>query len=166
MEYTHRGGSLRESDRPLKGDFSEYLLSWVDVDFAPGLTEQCANFVRHLFGEFELELPVVCQPCDWSLTKDLEQGPTFANSFFGSETGPLISSLSKARCGDLLAFSDTYEGDFPKGCITHVGIYWGEGMMIHRGTFSKPVEKQRLTDWWRERLVEIRRPECLEGKIV
>lgn len=131
---------------------------WVGLEFKPGRVEQCAAFVRAVFGEAGVPLAVASRPSDWELTRDLPQGPDFANSFFSDEVGNLVTSLQEALPGDLLAFQNTYQGDFPPESITHVGIYAGDGEMIDRSTASEPVRRIRLSDWWRERLVEIRRP--------
>ena len=134
--------------------------SWLGLDFKPGQTEQCAAFVRAVFGEAGVPLAVASRPSDWALTADLEQGPEYANSFFGDEVGRRVA-WEQACPGDLLAFRDTYEGDFPPGCITHVGICAGEGRMIDRSTKGRPVREIPIEDWWREHLVEIRRPHAL-----
>lgn len=134
---------------------------WVGLEFKPGRVEQCAAFVRAVFGEAGVPLGIARRPSDWELTKHLAQGPDFANSFFSDEVGKLITSLEEARPGDLLAFRNTYQGDFPPDCITHVGIYAGEGRMIDRSTSSEPVRHIELSEWWRERLAEIRRPSSL-----
>lgn len=135
--------------------------SWVGLDFKKGRVEQCAAFVRAVFGEAAVPLQVASKPIDWELTRELPQGPDFANSLFSDEVGVKVSSLEEARAGDLLAFRDTYTGEFPEGCVTHVGIYAGDGAMIDRSTSDQPVRRIPLDGWWRERLVEVRRPHAL-----
>jgi cell wall-associated NlpC family hydrolase len=146
---------LSNAERVLKA-----ARSWLGLDFKPGCPEQCAAFVRAVFGEAGVPLAVSSRPRDFELTQNLEQGPEYANSFFGDEVGPVVS-WEEALPGDLLAFRDTYEGDFPPGCITHVGIFAGEGQMIDRSTRGTPVREIALEGWWREHLVEIRRPLAL-----
>ncbi|MGE0493753.1 MAG: C40 family peptidase [Vulcanimicrobiota bacterium] len=130
---------------------------WVGRDFRPGELEQCANFVRHVFQEAGVELPVAARPVDWEWTGHLPQGADYANSFFSDEVGCHID-LEQLQPGDLLAFRDTYPGDFPPQSITHVGIYAGGGTMIDRSTAGEPVRRIPLDPWWRERFVEARRP--------
>lgn len=131
--------------------------SWLGLDFKKDRSEQCAAFVRAVFGEAGVPLGVATRPSDWALTGTLEQGPEFANSFAADDVGRLVG-LAAAAPGDIVLFRDTYEGDFPAGCITHVGIYSGGGKMIDRSTSSLPVREIELDPWWLERLVEIRRP--------
>lgn len=131
--------------------------SWVGREFHPGQQEQCANFVRQVFQEAGVELAVAARPVDWESCGHLPQGPDYANSFFSDEVG-LAIGWGELAPGDLVAFRDTYEGDFPAGCITHVGIYAGAGQMIDRSTADGPVRQIPLSDWWRERFVEARRP--------
>ena len=138
----------------------EVAKSWLGLDFKPGRSEQCAAFVRAVYGEAGIPLGVARTPRDWDLTSSLAQGPQFANSFFSDEVGEAVP-WEQAREGDLLAFRDTYEGDFPAGCITHVGIYGGEGHMIDRSTSSEPVRRIPVQGFWRERLVEVLRPRAL-----
>lgn len=130
---------------------------WVGREFRAGEVEQCANFVREVFRQAEVPLGVASRPSDWELTSGLPQGPDYANSLFGDEVGPQVP-LDQLQAGDLLAFRNTYSGDFPADCITHVGIYVGENQMIDRSTSDQPVRRIELDDWWRERLCEARRP--------
>ncbi|MBI3929604.1 MAG: C40 family peptidase [Armatimonadetes bacterium] len=136
--------------------------SWVGLEFKPGHREQCAAFIRAVFAEAGLSLPVASSPSDLELTRDLPQGPALANSLSSDEVGWAVD-LAGARAGDLILFTDTYEGDFPPGCITHVGLYAGEGEMVHRSTAAGPVERVLLDRWWRDRVVEVRRPHELSG---
>ena len=135
----------------------EAARDWVGRDFRPGELEQCANFVRTVFGEAGVQLPVADRPVDWKWTSHLPQGPDYANSFFSAEVGRRIA-FEELEPGDLLAFRDTYQGDFPPQSITHVGIYAGHGYMIDRSTAGEPVRHILLDDWWRERFVEGCRP--------
>lgn len=130
---------------------------WVGRAFCEGEVEQCANFVRQVFGEAGVSLAVARRPVDWELTADLPQGPDYANSFFSDEVGVRVP-FDELEPGDLLAFRNTYQGDFPPDSITHVGIYSGDNKMIDRSTASEPVREIELTEWWLERLVEARRP--------
>ncbi len=137
----------------------EVARAWVGREFRPGQLEQCANFVRTVFREAGLELRVARRPVDWEWTSELAQGPDFANSFFSDEVGQRVEP-DQLEPGDLIAFRDTYQGDFPPQSITHVGIYMGGGRMIDRATGGEPVRQLILDQWWYDRIVEGRRPTC------
>lgn len=126
--------------------------SWVGKEFAGSEKEQCANFIRRLLVESGAWTKAANKPFDWHLTKDLPQGPSFANSFFSIENGQL-RGYGDLEPGDLIAFRDTYAGDFPAGCITHVGLYYDSDLMIDRSTAGEPVRRQTLDSWWKERFV-------------
>ncbi len=133
---------------------------WVGRDYAGKTPEQCANFIRRLLAESGIWVPPTKKPFDQHLTGDLPQGPAFANSFFSADNGRLLG-YGDLQPGDLLAFRDTYEGDFPKGCITHVGLYVDKDTMIDRSTAGQPVRRQSLDGWWKERFVVGLRPSQL-----
>lgn len=133
--------------------------SWVGQWFKAGLSAQCANFVRHVYTEANLTLPVAARPIDWEQTRNLPQGPSLANSFAGNEVG-LRVAIGKAQPGDIVMFARTY-GQFGPNVITHVGIYAGDAMMIDRPTMDQPVQHRSLSQYWQERLVDVRRPHVL-----
>ena len=138
--------------------------SWVGHEFAGNKEEQCARFVRRVLAETGMQVPACEKPFDFHLTGELDQGPDFANSFFSAVNGDLLG-YADLQPGDLLAFRDTYEGDFPKGCITHVGIYLKEDTMIDRSTQGEPVRELVMDAWWKERFVVGLRPqEIVEEK--
>lgn len=144
----------------------ERARAWVGREFESGKVEQCANFVRRVFHQAGVRLGQAHRPSDWRWTHDLPQGPEFANSFFSDDVGRSIA-LDRLEPGDLLAFQNTYAGEFPPESITHVGIYSGNGRMIDRSTASEPVREIELSDWWKARLVEARRPfSYLEAKVL
>ncbi len=131
--------------------------SWVGHHFKGEQPEQCANFVRRLLAEAGIWIESAENPFDSHLTGDLEQGPGFANSFFSATNGRL-QGYGDLKPGDLIAFRDTYEGDFPRGCITHVGVWVGADKMIDRSTAGEPVRELELDAWWKERFVVGLRP--------
>lgn len=131
--------------------------AWVGTDFHPGQTEQCAVFVRHVFRKAGIDLPVAKHPTDWEQTKNQAQGPGYANSFAGDEVGRRITRIADLRPGDIVMWRNTY-GDYARGTITHVGIYVGGGMFVHRPTSTRPVEKAHLSGFWADLFVEGRRP--------
>ena len=134
--------------------------AWVGHAFSGDEKEQCANFIRRLFAESGIWMTPAKKPFDFHLTEGLPQGPAFANSLFSAELGQLLG-YGDLKAGDLMAFRDTYEGEFPKGCITHVGLYEGEDVMIDRSTGGEPVRRQDVDGWWKERFVVGLRPHDL-----
>lgn len=136
--------------------------SWVGHDFGGQEREQCANFVRRLLAESGIWVAVAEKPFDCQLTAELKQGPEFANSFFSSANGEL-QGYGDLKPGDLVAFRDTYEGEFPKGCITHVAVWLGDDTVIDRSTAGEPVRELKLDAWWKERFVVGLRPRELRG---
>ncbi len=131
--------------------------AWVGHPFSGNAKEQCANFIRRVFVESGIWMPAPVRPFDIHLTEGLPQGRAFANSLFSAELGQLLG-YGDLVPGDLLAFRDTYEGEFPKGCITHVGLYDGKDVMIDRSTGGEPVRRKALDGWWKERFVVGLRP--------
>ncbi len=131
---------------------------WVGQDFQPGKEEQCANFIRTVFEEAQVYLGVAQRPWDWSLTQGLEQGPEFANSFFSEEVGSIVTDINLLEPGDIIGFHSTYQGDFPEGCITHVGLYIGDNTMVHRPTQNLPVTLDPLEGRWRDHFSVAVRP--------
>ena len=136
----------------LRNTLLQRAQAWVGRDFSGSAPEQCANFIRRLLMESGISVPAAAMPFDIHLTVGLPQGPAFANSFFSPVNGRLLG-YSDLMPGDLLAFRDTYKGDFPSGCITHVGLYVDVDTMIDRSTAGEPVRRQPLDGWWKERFV-------------
>lgn len=135
---------------------AEAALSWVGKDFRPGQGEQCAQFVRAMFAQAGEVVGVAARPSDWQHTQSLPQGPGYANSFAGDDVGELVSSVGRLQPGDVVMFHNTY-GDYPRGTITHVGLYTGGGYMVHRPTAARPVERVALAGYWEGLFVEGRR---------
>ena len=131
--------------------------SWVGHNFRGDKTEQCANFIRRLLAETGVTMTVAKRPFDENLTQGLEQGPSFANSFFSAKNGTLLG-YGDLRPGDLVCFRDTYEGDFPKGCITHVALWIDHDLVIDRSTAGEPIRELKLDDSWKQKFVVGLRP--------
>jgi cell wall-associated NlpC family hydrolase len=144
----------------LRQTFIARAKSWVGHKFQGDEKEQCANFIRRLMSESGIRVLPAKRPFDFHLTGKLEQGPSFANSFFSAENG-LLLGFSDLKPGDLVAFRDTYEGDFPEGCITHVGVWVSEMSMVDRATAGEPVRELVLNKWWKTRFVVGLRPQEL-----
>ena len=122
--------------------------SWVGKEFNPGQSAQCANFVRQVSKQAGVNIGVSSDPID-----GLSTGPALASSFSGNSIGEKIT-LDNIAPGDIVMYKNTY-GNYPEGTITHVGIYEGNGMLIHRPTATKPVTK---VDVNYRRIADIRRP--------
>lgn len=122
----------------------EIARRWVGKEFRPGVPEQCMGFVRHVLAEAKHPLAQV-------VTKDpvdgLSTGFYLASSLAGRDCGPLVVEQEQLKPGSILFWQNTY-GDWPRGTITHVGIYAGGGEFIHRPTMSRPVEQASLAGYW------------------
>lgn len=136
-----------KSGEPEKEDKKELILSvanyWIGKDFNPGQKEQCCYFVRAVFEEAGIDLGVTKKPSD----NYLPTGEGYANSLSGDDIGEKIVKEKDLLPGDLVFFKNTY-GDYSGGVITHVGIYIGNGFMVHRSTSSKPVQKVLLSEYY------------------
>lgn len=114
--------------------------SWVGLNFRPGQTAQCANFVRSVFEEAKVFVGVAEHPDDEHLIPNEPKGASYADSFAGDDVGELIPN-DKPEPGDIVMYKNTY-GDYPNGVITHVGIYEGDSNIIHRPTANSPVRRE------------------------
>lgn len=125
----------------------EVAKTWVNREFRPGQGEQCANFVRHVFEQANVFVGEAAHPTDEHLLRpqDGGLGRGFADSFSGDDVGAKISKENLAA-GDLVLLRNTY-GDFNKGVITHVGIFVGNGQVVHRPTRDLPVQRDPLSHW-------------------
>ena len=62
-------------------------------------------------------------------------------------------SASEARPGDIIFFTGTYDSGSP---VSHVGIYVGNGMMLHCGS---PIQYTSIqSPYWREHFYAFGRP--------
>lgn len=117
---------------------------WVGKEFRPGVPEQCMAFVRQVLNEAKSPL---AQQITSKAVDGLETSFYLASSLAGRDLGTVVDKISALEPGAILFFQDTY-GNWPRGTITHVGIYAGNGYMIHRPTMSRPVEKVPLAGYW------------------
>lgn len=97
----------------------------------PGNPTDCSKFTQNVFANVGIELE----------RNSSDQAYQF------SLGGYRYDSLDRAELGDLIFFKNTYNAG-PNKEITHVGIYAGNGMMIHAGT--KKVEITPLDSYWKE----------------
>jgi cell wall-associated NlpC family hydrolase len=91
---------------------------WGGTDPAKGL--DCSGFVQRSFRDIGVELPRV--------------------SADQARAGTPVASLAEARPGDLMAFD--YSSSRPG--IDHIGIYVGDGKMIHTNRAGQPVRIEEI----------------------
>ena len=128
-------------------------VSWVGREFRPGEPAQCANFVRQIFVDAGVPLGVADPPDDIALIPGYPTGPSYADSFASDAVGRLVP-IADRQAGDIVMYANTY-GNYPDGTITHVGIYAGHDMVIHRPTADRAVCRVPFNF---ARIAEIRRP--------
>ena len=112
--------------------------SWVGRMFNPGVPAQCAVFVRTVFEDAGVNLPVTRHADD-----NVPTSAALADSFAGDDVGARVA-LGDLQPADIVMFANTY-GDYPAGTITHVGVYVGDGQMVDRPTSSEPVAQRDVT---------------------
>jgi cell wall-associated NlpC family hydrolase len=76
---------------------------------------------------------------------------------FCKTNGSVFNDLSQARPGDLVFFHNTY-GEWTPGTITHVGIYIGNGKMLHAGSSNGVSYADLNSDYWQRHLSGFGRP--------
>lgn len=104
---------------------------WVNKEFKPGETKRCADFVSTMVKDSGVNAP--------NFT------PTERARDFASMGTPIDADHLEA--GDVVAFNNTYRKSQDPTDHTHVGIYVGDGMMVHRPTSDAPVEKVSLEEY-------------------
>jgi len=117
--------------------------SRVGKEFNPGVSAQCAYFVRDVLKNAGVSLPAARHPFDKAVNFNGSYKGR-AQSFFSEEIGTLIHDPNQLQPGDLVAFQNTY-GNFPAGSITHVDIVVQPGMMVDRSTRSLPVKLRPIS---------------------
>jgi cell wall-associated NlpC family hydrolase len=95
----------------------------VGTYYKKGKKKQCANFVSDILSK-----------------SGINYRSSYAQDFcrFGKKV-----SFSELRNGDILLFQGTYNGP---NRITHIGFYQ-DGCLIHRPTFSAPVQKEPIENY-------------------
>jgi cell wall-associated NlpC family hydrolase len=83
----------------------------------------CSGFVRYVFRKFGLDLP-------------------HSSAILARVGAPIGKDTSEMRVGDLLVFSK-----HSSKRITHVGIYVGDGMMVHASSASKAVVETPIVEY-------------------
>jgi cell wall-associated NlpC family hydrolase len=107
-----------------------------------GVPAMCADFVRFVYKEAGINLPVSDRPFDENLIGN-DRNPALAQSLLGSDVGKLIVNKASLQPGDIVGFKNTY-GNWKDGVITHVGIYVGNGMMVDRSTLAGTVHHRSV----------------------
>lgn len=114
---------------------------WIGKYFRKDQSAQCANFVRQVFKDAGVYVGSAAAPDDHELIPGYPTGEGYADSFAGPDVGTLVPRCQR-QPGDIIMYADTY-GDYPKGTITHVGIYAGNDLIIHRPTAAGVVRQDR-----------------------
>lgn len=122
--------------------------SYQGREFNHGAIEQCMAFVRHCLKKAN------CPIADKVTKKAVDGLDTdffLASSLAGRDLGFELVGLDKMSLGSVVFFNDTYEGWWSgrgEATITHVGIYIGSGLFVHRPTSERPVEVGDLANSW------------------
>ena len=125
-------GGLAEAFASEEGStLAQAAEDWAGRDFKPGETARCADFVSHVVQESGIDAP------------DFE--PTVRARDFGEMGEPV--DPEQLQAGDVVAFNNTYRHSANEADHTHVGIYVGDGMMVHRPTANEPVERVSLEEY-------------------
>lgn len=122
--------------------------SWIGKYFPPddpGTPEdesmrqaQCAAFVAHCLNAAGYE---------WPRAINTSWVPDYSGADNGRPLGRRIATRAELLPGDLVIFGGTYLD----ATSTHIGLYVGGQTMIHRPTYSRPVEEARLdAGFWRD----------------
>lgn len=117
---------------------AEKAKAWAGRDYRPGVKERCAEWIRVVLKEAGIEIPTAVGSA----------GPLMADSFHAPEQGQMILDPAKLQPGDIVMFSNTYNGGgrfLNGGRITHVGIYVGDGMMVDRPTAFGAVKHRAIS---------------------
>jgi hypothetical protein len=122
---------------------------WVGKNYKPGVSAMCASFVRYVFGQMSLEVPITQYPLD---NKPVHNNGLMANSFWGADVGMIIEDPDRWQPGMLVLFYNTY-GQWVNSnppVVTHVGILTtrnsdGEWMMVDRSTRSAPIRERPIS---------------------
>ena len=88
-------------------------------------------------GPYEFDCSGLAQWCYAQAGRSIPR--VVQSQYYASE---LIYSISELQPGDLIYFST-------EGWCSHVGIYVGDGMMVHAGTPETGVVKVSLNSYWR-----------------
>jgi cell wall-associated NlpC family hydrolase len=109
--------SIIENSRSLLG----IRYKWAGETPERGL--DCSGFVRYVFKKFGLDLP-------------------HSSAILANVGQPVAKDTADMRVGDLLVFSK-----LTSRRISHVGIYVGDGMMVHASSTSKAVVETPVVEY-------------------
>lgn len=111
--------------------------SWVGKSFHPGVTAQCAAFVSAMLDEAGVA---------WPHAVNKSWAPDLSGADNAKPIGKRVA-FDALVAGDLVFFGNTYVA----GTSTHVGVYVGGGVMVHRPTSDRNVETARIdSGYWRD----------------
>lgn len=136
---------------------AELAKKWEGEFYNKGVGEQCAMFVRHILGKIGLA-PAPTKHADDGFETNL----ALASSFAGDDVGQKHTDPHDLLSGDIVLFQNTY-GSWPRGTITHVGIYVGNGLVVDRPTFDGPVRMVPLVAHFGSTFKEARRLLCYKA---
>lgn len=114
-------------------------LKWEGKEFHPGVAAQCAEWVTTI------------------LDAAGAKGEGYRHTAWCPDLasmGEYVRTMSELLPGDVVLFDNTYQ----QATFTHVGIYLGNGEMIHRNTMEAPVQRAYIkSDYWMSRFNQGRR---------
>lgn len=124
---------------------------------------RCAVVVRKVFKMAGLELPAGgndegSRPFDWPLTKNLPQGPEYANSLDQDNLGPRLPP-DQIQSGDLLFITDTIPG-YEHGVVTHVAIAISQDEMVDWSSSQQRVVRRAIATF--PGITGVRRPKWFQ----
>ena len=108
---------------------------WINKDYKAGQSAMCADFVSTVLqaAGYDYFTQYVPNTLNW---------------------GQRVNTIQDLRAGDIIIWDFTYDAVAPSGIgpedtMTHVGIYIGNGDMVHRPTMAKPVQLISVTEYSR-----------------
>ena len=108
---------------------------WINKEYKPGQSAMCADFVSYCLqaAGYDYFTQYVPNMTGW---------------------GKRINTVQELQAGDIIIWDFTYDAVSPAGIgaedtMTHVGLYIGNGDMVHRPTMSKPVQLISILEYSR-----------------
>lgn len=125
------GFSEPRTDAASSNPILQQAESWVGREFKPGETARCADFVSTVIG-------------DSGVVPENFRHTVRARDFASMGTEVPQSDM---QAGDVIGFNNTWRHSPDEKHHTHVGIYAGDGMFIHRPTFDGPVVRESIEEY-------------------
>lgn len=129
-------------------------LAMVGQAHKPGVKFMCANFVSYILSAvgFHSGLYPAAKwhqpkPYTWATWEPTDWAPAYSGVDNKRPMGERIG-YGDLQPGDVVLFGNTFEIN----TSTHIGIYVGNGFMVHRPTADRLVEKAYIADgYWRSK---------------